>query len=86
VRLDRWQHSHPCRRVCLDARELFEAGDHTGYLARIARHIRGLTDFDIVMLAQASMAPAADLVGDLSVPVLSNPRLAVIRAVELAGD
>ena len=41
-------------------------------------------DVDVAVLAQASMAPAADLVGDLSIPVLSSPRLAVLRAVELA--
>jgi Asp/Glu/hydantoin racemase len=70
---------------CLDAWERFEAGDHDGYLARIARHVRGLADdVDIVVLAQASMASAADLVRDLSIPVLSSPRLAVVRAVELA--
>ncbi|OAI39176.1 hypothetical protein AYO39_03095 [Actinobacteria bacterium SCGC AG-212-D09] len=70
---------------CLDAWELFEAGDHAGYLDRVARHVRGLADdFDVVVLAQASMAPAAELVGDLSLPVLSSPRLAVLRAVALA--
>lgn len=68
---------------CLDAWELFEAGDHAGYLDRVAQHVRAL-DVDVVVLAQASMAPAADLVGDLSIPVLSSPRLAVVRAVELA--
>lgn len=71
---------------CLDAWELFEAGDYAGYRDRVARHIRGLRDFDVVMLAQASMAPVADLVADLSIPVLSSPRLAVLRALELAGD
>jgi hypothetical protein len=70
---------------CLDAWERFEAGDHAGYLGRVARHVRGLADdVDVVVLAQASMAPAADLVRDLSIPVLSSPRLAVIRAAELA--
>ena len=70
---------------CLDAWERFEAGDHAGYLDHLARHVRGLADdVDVVVLAQASMAPAADLVGDLSIPVLSSPRLAVLRAVELA--
>jgi hypothetical protein len=68
---------------CLDAWERFEAGDHAGYLDRVARHVRGLAD-DVVVLAQASMAPAANLLGDLSIPVLSSPRLAVLRAVELA--
>ena len=70
---------------CLDAWERFEAGDHAGYLDRVAQHVRGLADdVDVAVLAQASMAPAADLVGDLSIPVLSSPRLAVLRAVELA--
>ncbi len=70
---------------CLDAWERFEAGDYAGYLDRVARHVRALSeDVDVVVLAQASMAPAADLVGDLSIPVLSSPRLAVVRAVDLA--
>ena len=70
---------------CLDAWERFEAGDHAGYVDRVARHVRGLADdLDAVVLAQASMAPATDLLGDLSIPVLSSPRLAVLRAVELA--
>jgi hypothetical protein len=69
---------------CLDAWERFEAGDHAGYVDRVARHVRGLADNVDVVLAQASMAPAADLVGDISIPVLSSPRLAVLRAVELA--
>ena len=75
----------PVDAPCLDAWELFEAGDHAGYVDRVARHVQGLADdVDVVVLAQASMAPAADLVGDLSIPVLSGPRLAVLRAVELA--
>ncbi|MBI9114402.1 hypothetical protein [Sanguibacter suaedae] len=39
---------------------------------------------DVVVLAQASMAPAADLLRDLGVPVLSSPRAAVRRAAEVA--
>jgi glutamate racemase len=71
---------------CFDAWERFEAGDHAGYLDRVARHVRGLADdVDVVVLAQASMAPAADLLGDLSISVLSSPRLAVVRAVARAG-
>jgi hypothetical protein len=59
---------------------------YVSYFDRVARHVQGLADdVDVVVLAQASMAPAADLVGDLSIPVLGSPRLAVLRAVELAG-
>ncbi|MDG6103181.1 hypothetical protein Daura_16885 [Dactylosporangium aurantiacum] len=42
--------------------------------------------FDVVVLAQASMAPAVDLLRDLPVPVLSSPRAAVARAVAVAGS
>jgi hypothetical protein len=71
---------------CLEAWALFEAGDHAGYHELIARHVRGLAeDFDVVVLAQASMAPAAALLADLAVPVLSSPRLAVARAVAIAS-
>jgi aspartate/glutamate racemase len=71
---------------CLEAWELFERGDLDGYYERIARHVRALAgDVDVVVLAQATMAPAAALLGELAIPVLSSPRLAVLRAVELAG-
>ena len=71
---------------CLDAWALFEAGDHAGYLAHVARHVRSLAgDADVVVLAQASMAGAEPLLADLAIPVLSSPRLAVERAVEIAA-
>lgn len=69
---------------CLDAWALFEAGDHDGYVRRIAGHVRAVAaGVDVVVLAQASMAPAADLLSDL--PVLSSPRAAVAFAVAAAG-
>ena len=71
---------------CLDAWPLFERGDLDGYHERIARHVRALAgDVDVVVLAQATMAAAATLLEDLAIPVLSSPRLAVLRAVEMAG-
>jgi aspartate/glutamate racemase len=71
---------------CIEAWALFQAGDHDGYHAHVARHVRGLAgDVDVVVLAQASMAPAAALLADLAIPVLSSPRLAVQRAVEIAA-
>lgn len=72
---------------CLEAWAAFEAGDLGSYYASIARHARGLAgDFDVIVLAQASMAPAAALLHGLSVPVLTSPRLAVLRAVEIASS
>ncbi|MEU7908648.1 aspartate/glutamate racemase family protein [Actinoplanes sp. NPDC049118] len=68
---------------CLDAWALFEAGDLEGYARRVAVHCRGLTA-DVIVLAQASMAPAAGLLADLATPVLTSPRSAVLRAAALA--
>lgn len=72
---------------CLDAWAAFEAGDHAGYLDRVVHHVRGVaTSADVVVLAQASMAAAEDLLLDLDVLVVSSPRPAVTRAVELARE
>lgn len=63
--------------VVAGAWERFEAGDHEGYLEVLAAALPGIAaDADVVVLAQASMAGAADRV-DVGVPVLSSPRLAV---------
>ncbi len=71
---------------CLDAWPLFEAGDRDAYVRRVAEHVRSVAaTADVVVLAQASMAPAADLLRDLTVPVLSSPRAAVAHAVAVAG-
>lgn len=68
---------------CLAAWTLFESGDHAGYHDHIASHVRRLADdVDVIVLAQASMAPAVALLEDLAVPVLNSPRLAVLRAID----
>ncbi|WP_306208415.1 aspartate/glutamate racemase family protein [Actinoplanes sp. RD1] len=64
---------------CLYAWPLFEAGDSEGYARVIADYARTL-DADVIALAQASMAPAADLLTDLAKPVLTSPRSAVAGA------
>lgn len=70
---------------CLDAWTLFEAGKQEEYLRRVAAHARGVApDVDVIVLAQASMAPAAALLDGLDTPVLSSPRAAVARAVAVA--
>lgn len=75
-----------------EAWEAFESGDRDGYLKQIAEAVRdkvrsavgnGAGGFDAVVLAQASMAGAAEQLADLGIPVLASPRLAVERAVEL---
>ena len=72
---------------CLDAWALFEAGDEEGYARRVAEHVQAVArsgEADVIVLAQASMAPACSLLRDVAVPVLSSPRLAVERAAALA--
>ncbi|WP_234437802.1 aspartate/glutamate racemase family protein [Streptomyces sp. WM6368] len=58
--------------VVAGAWERFEAGDAAGYLARVAEAAGSVTGADVIVLAQASMAGAADLVTG-PVPVLSSP-------------
>ncbi|WP_345585639.1 hypothetical protein [Streptomyces prasinosporus] len=55
------------------ARARFEAGDPEGYVRRVADAADGVTGADVIVLAQASMAPAGRL-GTAGVPVLSSPR------------
>ncbi len=67
---------------CLEAWTHFEAGDHDRYYASLASHLQSLDGtFDVIVLAQASMAPVEKLV-HLSALVLSSPRTAVAALVE----
>lgn len=68
--------------LCERAWRLFETGDHPGYVGEIARTIETTAlPGDLVLLAQASMAPAAELVRHIGIPVLSSPRSGVEAAV-----
>lgn len=61
--------------------ERFEAGDIEGYHALVAHAIERVgDDADVIVLAQASMAAAAERV-TAAVPVLSSPRSAVTSAL-----
>ncbi|MET9493674.1 aspartate/glutamate racemase family protein [Streptomyces sp. NPDC006552] len=53
--------------------ECFLAGDRDGYLDRVAAAVDSVTDADVVVLAQASMAGAADR-ARTALAVLSSPR------------
>ncbi|WP_405406631.1 arylsulfatase [Streptomyces sp. NBC_01104] len=62
------------RTVLVDgAWERFEAGDHDGYLEWIAAAADAVTDADVIVLAQVSMAGAAART-TTRIPVLSSPR------------
>ncbi|OYD60907.1 aspartate/glutamate racemase family protein [Rhodococcus sp. OK302] len=65
---------------------LFEAGDMDGYIRAISESTLALEGrVDVIVLAQASMAPAEKQLAGLSVPVLSSPRLAVEHAAEMCS-
>lgn len=73
--------------VCGDAWAAFEAGDLAAYHRAVADAVRDAVVRrrpDVVVLAQASMAPAARLLADVPVRMLTSPGSAVARAVELA--
>ncbi|MGF1428304.1 arylsulfatase [Kitasatospora sp. LaBMicrA B282] len=71
--------------ACPGAWELFEAGETAAYHAAIADRVRATGGaVDVIVLAQASMAPAVALLGAAAVPVLASPEPAVRRAVALA--
>jgi hypothetical protein len=64
----------------------FLQGDRLAYLQAISDAVRlalkdKTVDIDVVVLAQASMAAAAEELSDLGVEVLSSPRLGVARAI-----
>lgn len=70
--------------LCPDAWPLFEAGDLDGYARRIAAYARTL-DTDAIVLAQASMAAAEQLLAGSGKPVFSSPRSAVRHATQLCS-
>jgi hypothetical protein len=68
---------------CLEAWTHFEAGDQARYVASLAAHLQTLDDaFDVIVLAQASMAPVQTVVALHSL-VLSSPRPAVAALLHL---
>ncbi len=65
-----------------DAWKYFETGDHAAYLQTIAQSLlEHWKDFDVIVLAQASMAKAAELCQEIKIPILSSPRLGVKAAI-----
>jgi hypothetical protein len=73
-------------RLIEDAWLHFERGDRERYYDVIGDALNGdLTRFGAVVLAQASMAPAADRVRGVAVPILSSPRQGVQAAIEQLG-
>ena len=74
--------------MCQPAWRHFEAGNMDAYARSIADTIKAyLRDDnpDCIVLAQGSMAIAEPQLDDTGLPVLSSPRLGVLRALELLG-
>jgi hypothetical protein len=74
-----------CRELlCSAAWERFQSGDQAGYARalaqQVAEHARA---GDVVMLAQASMAPAAVLIERSDIEVLTSPAVGVQAALSL---
>ena len=60
----------------------FTGGDRAAYVEVVATAVRSACEgFDVVVLSQASMAPARDLLGSLGMEVLASPVLGVQRAL-----
>lgn len=65
-----------------DAWPHFSRGDRTAYVEAVAAAVRAASaGAHVVVLAQASMAPAVDLLKDLGVEVLASPALGVQSAL-----
>lgn len=70
--------------LCESAWIKFERGDQEGYLQEIANQLRHVAPSgDVIVLAQVSMAQAAMLYLDLSIPILSSPRLGLEEAIRV---
>lgn len=68
-----------------DAWESFRAGRLGEYHAAIAEGMsQAAESCDVLVLSQASMAPAAREAGDLGIPVLSSPRSGFAAAARIA--
>jgi len=71
-------------RVCEGAFDALQAGDRDRHDELVRAGLQELlAGVDVVVLAQASMARVVETLGDVDVPVLSSPRLAMQRVAEL---
>ena len=69
---------------CDNAWSRFEEGDLKEYFSEIARNIKDkASEGDVIVLAQASMAGAANLCPEISVPILSSPEIGLMYAANV---
>jgi sugar phosphate isomerase/epimerase len=64
--------------LALDAWSHFTAGNNEAYIDAIVQTVRSASGrANVVVLAQASMAPAAERLNDMGIEVLSSPKMGV---------
>ena len=69
---------------CSNAWGKFEEGNQRGYFGEIAQNIKDKApEGDVIVLAQASMAGAANLCPEISVPILSSPEIGLMYAANV---
>ncbi len=70
--------------LCDNAWSRLEDGDNEGYFDEIARTLNErASEGEVIVLAQASMAGAADLCPEISIPILSSPEIGFRHAVDI---
>lgn len=63
--------------------EHFRQGNVSAYIEAIAKNVSAMKfDFDVVVLAQASMAPTVETLSGIGCEVLASPTLGVQRVIE----
>lgn len=69
--------------VVADAWAHFQAGDHARYIDAVVAAVTEAAPAGTVVLAQASLAPAAEQLAARGIPTLTSPRLGAEHAVAL---
>ena len=66
-----------------DAWHFFENNEHTLYLQTIAKALKNLQkQYDVIVLAQASMAGVIAYCQDVTMPIISSPKIGVLSAIK----
>ncbi|MEO1158890.1 MAG: hypothetical protein AAFW74_00350 [Pseudomonadota bacterium] len=75
--------------MCQPAWQHFEAGDMNAYARSVAETVKASLineSPDCIVLAQGSMAIAESQLADTGLPVLSSPKLGVVRALDILKE
>jgi hypothetical protein len=81
------QQVHITEITCAAAWDHKRRGDNDAYIREIVRCLNGAAQqLDVLVLAQGSMAPAAEGLRHLGIPVLGSPRLAIERVARICRE